>query len=360
MTLPFHIVKRPYMKTYQQVIVRLLAVLTAFAVTSILMLLLKKNPGKVLLALLYEPVKNGYFLVQTIKLAVVLLIISLGIGLAFKMKFWNIGAEGQIILGGIGASYFGLFHSDWPIYILLPVMLVASFVTGGMYGLIPAYFKARHNTNETLFTLMLNYIALSFLLFLQYGPWKGANAMRPEFDNFKKNALLPSLSSSKPWSDLHIGWILSLVMVAVVYIYMNHTKSGYEISVVGESVNTARYAGMNVRWITLRTMMLSAGICGIAGFVQVSGNLKKLSVNVAGGLGFTAIIIAWLSKLNPVVMIVASFLFSVMSKGAGFLEYQNISPAASEMIQGIILFCVLGAEFFVNYKIVRTNREVAK
>lgn len=359
MRLPFHIIKRPYMKTYMQILVRVIGIFVAFLITSLIMLVLKKNPFSILYSLLIEPIKAPYFLVQTLKLSVALVIISLGVGLAFKMKFWNIGAEGQIIMGGLGAAYFGLFHSYLPIYVLLPLMLIASFITGGLYGLIPAFFKARFGTNETLFTLMLNYIALNLLLFLQYGPWKGANAMRPEFDSFKVNALLPSLSKARPWNDLNIGYIIAIVLVVLVYIYLNHTKSGYEIQVVGESVNTARYAGMNVKKIIMKTMFLSAGICGIAGFVQASGNLKKISENVAGGLGFTAIIIAWLSSLNPVLMIIVSFLFSIMTKGAGFLENRGVSPAASEMIQGIILLCVLGAEFFVQYKIVRPSKEVA-
>lgn len=360
MKLPFHIVKRPYMDPYKQILVRVISLVIAFVITSLFMLILKKNPFEVLKSLLYMPISITYNRIQVIKLAVVLIIISLGIGLAFKMKFWNIGAEGQIIMGGIGATYFGLFHNNLPIYILLPLMLIGSFVAAGLFGLIPAFFKVKFGTNETLFTLMMNYIALNFLVYLQYGPWKGADAMKPQFDSFKDNALLPVMSKVKPWSGLNTGWVIMLILVVIVYIYMNHTKSGYEISVVGESINTARYAGMNVKKIILRTMFLSAGICGIAGFVQVSGNLEKLSDKVAGGLGFTAIITTWLSQLNPIMMIIVSVLFSILQKGAEFLEFQGISPAASEMIQGIILFCVLGAEFFVNYRIVRTStKEVA-
>ncbi len=352
--IPYHIVKRPYMKAYMQVAVRVLAILFAFLITTILLFLLKKNPIVVFEALLVKPISKPLFQVQVIKLTVVLVIISLGIGLAFKMKFWNIGAEGQIIFGGIGASYFGLFHNNWPSYILLPVMFLAAFVAGGLYGLIPAYFKAKFGTNETLFTLMLNYIALNILIYLQFGPWRGVNDRnKPLFDEFTDNAVLPSLSSERPWSSLNIGWIIMIILVIFTYIYMNHTKSGYEIAVVGESINTARYAGMNVKKIILKTMFLSAGICGIAGFVQAAGNLGRLSDNVAGGLGFTAIITTWLSQLNPILMILVSFLFAAMTKGSVNLEYLKLSPATSAMIQGIILFCVLSSEFFVNYKIVR-------
>jgi len=343
------VVKRSHIEKYKHFLYRIIAIILAFALTSIIILSMGHNPFEAYKNLLFDPLATPLKMVQTIKLAFTLIIISLGISLAFKMKFWNIGAEGQIIFGAIGATYFALNFSYLPQYILLPIMFIASFILGGLYGLIPAFFKAKFGTNETLFTLMMNYIAFNIVLFLQSGPWKDPNSVRSEIAPLVANSRIPSLFSTNPWAKLNNGWMIAILLVILVYIYMNHTKHGYEISVVGESVNTARYAGMNVGKIIMRTMFISAGICGIAGFVQVAGNLETLSNQVAGGMGFTAIITTWLSQLNAFILVIVSILFAVMKKGG---QLVNMPSAASELIQGIILLCILGCEFFLNYKVI--------
>ena len=196
------------------------------------------------------------------------LISALGVTLAFKMRFWNIGAEGQIIMGAVFATYFGVFHGNWPHALLIAVMFLAGMLGGGLWGLIPAFFKARFNTNETLFTLMLNYIALYFIVFLRDGPWADPNSSGyPKIARFTFNAQLDKVFG------VQIGWIVALVLVALVFIYLRYTKQGYEISVVGESHATARYAGMNVGKIVLRTMFLSGAVCGVAGMLRLQAQI---------------------------------------------------------------------------------------
>lgn len=277
-----------------------------------------------------------------------LLCVGIALAPAFKMRFWNIGAEGQICVGAIAGSFFAYtFGASWPSEVLIPVMLVSGAVMGGLWGAIPAWFKTRFGTNETLFTLMMNYVAQYFIQFLREGPWRDPTAMGfPIMPRFEKAARLPKLLG------IHMGWVVALALVALVFFYLRYTKHGYELTVVGENENTARYAGMPVKRIILRTMFLSAAICGLAGVMQASGADMQLTDSVAGGVGFTAIIVAWLARLSPLGILLTSVLFGVMEKGSGTIESAfKISPSMADVLQGIILFFVLGAEFFINYRL---------
>jgi simple sugar transport system permease protein len=198
---------------------------------------------------------TAYRFKETIVKAIPLVITSLGIAIAFKMQFWNIGGEGQIAMGAFAATYFALFMNDMPKPLLLLVMMLAAMVMGGLWALIPAFFKAQWGTNETIVTLMMNYIGLKWVTFLQYGPWKDPKSLGfPKVAVFPDNAILPELFG------IHIGWVIALVLVAAVYIFLNHTKKGYEIAVIGESMNTARYAGINIKKTILIAIMLSGGL----------------------------------------------------------------------------------------------------
>ena len=231
-------------------------------------------------------------------------------------------------------------------------MFLAGMLGGALWGLIPAFFKAKFNTNETLFTLMLNYIALYLISFLRDGPWQDPNSSGfPKIAKFGEAAQLDKIFG------VHAGWLIGLILVVIVYIYLKYTKQGYEISVVGESRATANYAGMNYKKIVLRTMAFSGGICGIAGMVQASGSDLTLTTSVAGGVGFTAIIVAWLAQLNPVGILVVSFLFAVLEKGSTVMQSAHgLSAYSADVLQGIILFFVLGCEFFVRYKFVTRKK----
>ena len=345
---PLRIVKRSELTGRQIILLRLLAVLLALAAGGLFILCLGYNPFTVYATILSGAMRSPMAIQATVKIVVPLLIASLGVTLAFKMRFWNIGAEGQMIMGAIFASYFALFHADWNHWVLLAVMALTGILGGALWGLIPAFFKAKYGTNETLFTLMLNYIALYLVSWLQDGPWRDPGSQGfGKIARFDKNAALNKVFG------VHCGWIAALVLVIVIFIYLRYSKQGYEISVVGESQETARYAGMNVQKILLRTMALSGGVCGLGGMIQAAGADITLTMGVAGGVGFTAIIVAWLSQLNPMTILVVSALFGILEKGSSVVQSNfGLSTDCADVLQGIILFFILGCEFFIRYRFV--------
>lgn len=303
---------------------------------------------------------NGF-----IRIVIPLLITSLGIAVAFKMRFWNIGANGQFIIGAICANTAGLLlGNSLQQWATLLIMLLAGMIGGGLFGILPAVFKVKFGTNETLLTLMLNYIAyyiltwLKNLMFFRKLTETGA-VMRPDFRTLPEHAWLYQIQIGGLKIDVSL--IFALVLVVAAAVYFRSTKHGYEIAVVGDSQNTARYAGMNVSRVVLRTMFLSAAVIGAAGMLQVSGSATShtLSDGITSDVGWTGIIVAWLAKLNPFGILITSLLMGVLQKGTAVAESAYaISSAASDILQGVILFTVLAADFFTRYKlVVRTRKE---
>ncbi len=281
---------------------------------------------------------------QVVRNAIPLLGTALALAPCFRMRYWNIGAEGQITMGAIAASFFAVHCRNMASLPLLLIMGVGSMVLGAVWSLIPALFKSRWRTNETLFTLMMNYIAIGIAAWLIGGPWEGkpGSQIMPVFS---ANAVLPKVLG------IQCGWIIVLVLTVVIFVYMRYTKHGYEVQVLGESENTARYAGMNVPKIIMRTAVLSGAICGLVGFLIASGTHGTLYSNVAGGAGFTGITVCWLAQLNPFAMIVIALLLGVLTKGSSTLQTSMSIPASiTDIITGIILLCMLGCEFFINYR----------
>lgn len=344
--------KRTSMDSKKVWLIRASSIIIALILGCIPVILTGNNPFEAYKIIIQGSLSRPIYLKQTIKIAIPLLGCALAIAPCFKMKFWNIGAEGQITMGAISASYFALFWANKIPHIpLLIIMFLVGAIAGGIWAFIPAFFKAKWNTNETLFTLMMNYIAIGIVAWLQGGPWEGrkGSQMIPMFD---KNARLPMVFG------VHIGWIIVLVLVVLMYIYMNKTKQGYEIAVIGDSVNTARYAGMNVGHIMMRTMFISGAICGIVGFIVVAGANFTLYKGVANGVGFTSITVAWLSQLNSFAMIFISMILAILSKGANTLQTKLQIPASiAGIVTGILLFCMLSCEFFINYKLIFRHNE---
>lgn len=347
-------VKRDAISPKKTWAIRTITVLASLIVCAVLFLCLGKNP-----IIAYRDMFLGAFgtkvlFQETIKKTIPLLLTAMGIAFSFKMKFWNIGGEGQILMGAIGASYFAYFHKDMPHIPLIILMILASIVFGGLYGLLPAIFKSKWNTNETLFTLMLNYIALYFLIYLENNSWKAPGTTYPKFAMFAPTARLTKIFG------IHWGWIAILVLCVIAWIYFNKTKQGYEIAVVGESNATARYAGINVGKVFKRTMFLSGAFCGLAGFFQVSGADGLLTETTAGGVGFTAITVAWMAKMNPYAMLVIAFFIAMLERGCNKIETTiGIPSSVSNLIIGIILFFILGCEFFINYRLIfKKHKEV--
>ncbi len=351
---PFiRLAKRDDMKLWQIWCIRGASFLAAILLGGLLLLSLGTDPFQAYATILSGSLGKKTAIRQTVKIAVPLLGTALAIAPCFKMRFWNIGAEGQITAGAIAASYFALFYTDkLPTLPLLLIMAVSAMLFGGIWALIPAFFKARWGTNETLFTLMMNYIIIGIVKYLQGGPWEAPPKGSQTIAQFDPAACLPKVLG------VHCGWIIVLVLTVFMFVYMKYTKQGYEIAVIGESENTARYAGMNVGYIIMRTMFLSGAIAGLVGYILASGANNTLYDGVAGGVGFTAITVAWLAQLNPFAMVGISGLLAILEKGADTLHTRMSVPASiSDVITGLFLFCMLGCEFFINYRVIFSFRQ---
>ena len=340
--------KRDGMDSKKALAIRVASVFVALIIGSIPILATGVNPVQAYGVIIKGSLGSAIYIKQTVKKMIPLLCCALAIAPCFKMRFWNIGAEGQLTAGAIACSAIAIWFgkSSLPSFVILVMMFLASALIGGIWGVIPGFFKAKYNTNETLFTLMMNYIAIGFAAWLQGGPWEGRKGTQivPMFD---KKTYLPEVFG------VHCGWIIVLLLAVFMHIYMTKTKHGYEIAVIGDSENTARYAGMNVGRIMIRTMFLSGAISGIAGFLIVAGANHTLTSVVADGNGFTAITVSWLSQLNAFVMIGISALLAVISKGSKTLNQKLGVPASvADIVSGVLLFCMLGCEFFINYKII--------
>lgn len=347
----FHIVKRGALPWYQAWGIRaatiVLALLFCALVTS---LTTGENPLQVYSTMIYGAVgtpRKIWILGQNIAL---LLCVSLAVTPAFRMRFWNIGGEGQVLAGALAAAACMICLSDkLPNGALIAVMAVSSIAAGAIWGLIPAIFKAKWNTNETLFTLMMNYVAtqlVAYFVIIWESP-KGSGKVGI-INQATELGWLPQIGNYK--------YLLNIIIVAVLtvgmYIYLNYSKHGYEIAVVGESERTARYVGIKVEKVIVRTMLLSGAICGIAGLLLVGGTDHTISTTIAGGRGFTAVMVSWLAKFNPIFMILTSFLLVFLDRGAGEISTTfGLNHSFADILTGIILFFIIGSEFFITYKI---------
>ncbi len=338
--------KRAGMSRLADTLIRISAIVISLVLSGIVMSLMGYNPLDIFSKIVTTATSSFTRFSETINKTILLTTLSLGIGVAFRMKFWNIGAEGQLYMGAFGAALAAFGFPDLPAPLLLTMMGLFAFVFGGIWALIPALLKAKFAASETLVTLMMNYIAVSFISYLQYGPWKDpASLGSAKIARFSDNAILPKVFG------IHAGWIITLVLVVLITILMKRTKLGYQIDVLGESETTARYAGMNTIKIMFIAVMISGGLCGMAGFMQASAVEKSITDSMSGGLGFTAVITAWLAKLNPPIMVIVSFAFSMLLQSGKSLQVMGIPSSITEVLQGIIIFFVLASEFFINYKV---------
>lgn len=347
----FHIVKRGALPWYQAWGIRAAAIVLALLFCALVTSLTTgENPLQVYSTMIYGAVgtpRKIWILGQNIAL---LLCVSLAVTPAFRMRFWNIGGEGQVLAGALAAAACMICLSDkLPNGALIAVMAVSSITAGAIWGLIPAIFKAKWNTNETLFTLMMNYVAtqlVAYFVIIWESP-KGSGKVGI-INQATELGWLPQIGNYK--------YLLNIIIVAVLtvgmYIYLNYSKHGYEIAVVGESERTARYVGIKVEKVIVRTMLLSGAICGIAGLLLVGGTDHTISTTIAGGRGFTAVMVSWLAKFNPIFMILTSFLLVFLDRGAGEISTTfGLNHSFADILTGIILFFIIGSEFFITYKI---------
>ncbi len=280
----------------------------------------------------------------------VLLIIALAMAPAFRMKFWNLGGEGQVLIGALVTAAMMIYLGErLPNPILILLMFVAAVAAGALWAGIPAFFKAKWNTNETLFTLMMNYVAIqlvAYYIIIWESP-KGSGKVGV-INQATEAGWLPRIGDFQ--------YLLNIIIVALVtigiYIYLKYSKHGYEISVVGESQQTARYVGIKVDRVIIRTLLLSGAICGLCGFLMVSGTDHTITTTLAGGRGFIGVLVAWLAQFNPGAMVFASLLLTVLTRGASEIStIYGLNQSFGDILTGIILFCIIGSEFFINYRV---------
>ena len=343
----FHISKRNTIVWWKAWIIRVTAILAALIVCGFVTLALTGLNPLAVYATMFEgalgTTRRIWNLLQNVA---VLLCVALAVTPAFKMKFWNLGAEGQVLIGGLATEVCMIFLGNTlPTPLLILVMVITSVIAGAVWGLIPAFFKANWETNESLFTLMMNYVAIqivSYFTFIWSVP-KGSGTPR-----VLEYGQLPVIAGQKYLLNIIIVAVLTVIM----FVYLKYTKQGYEISVVGGSPNTARYIGINVKKVIIRTMLISGAICGLAGLILVAGTDHSLKSTTAGGRGFTAIMVSWLAKFDPIFMVLTSFLIVFLEKGASKIsEVYRLNDSFSDIITGIIIFFIIGSEFFINYKL---------
>ena len=352
----FHIVRRSSSSRLRGWIVRGIAILAAILLSGLLTFLVTGlNPLEV-----YAKMWQGNFgsprrIWVLLQNTAILLIIALALTPAFKMRFWNTGAEGQVLMGGFGAALIMRFvGASLPNALLIPLEFLAAVAGGALWGFIPAFFKAKWKTNETLFTLMMNYVAIQIVSWFctLFAVPKGSGQLG-----------ILNQSTEAGWLPMLFGqkYLLNIIIVVLVlifvFVYLRYSKHGYEIWVVGESEKTARYVGINVKSVIIRTMLLSGALCGVAGFLLVCGTDHSISPNTVGGEGFTGIMVSWLAKFNPFVMVFSSALIIFMKNGAAQIASSfHLNESFGDIMTGIIIFFIIGCEFFINYKIVFRKR----
>lgn len=352
-----HITKRDDVGFAKSALIHFMGIVIALILSALLILAVTGSNPVQLFRSMYEgvigtPIANSGInkkYMESIHIAAILLCISLAVTPAFKMKFWNIGAEGQVLMGCLTSAYCMLeFGGKMDNTVLLILMAVLSIVIGAVWAAIPAIFKAFWNTNETLFTLMMNYVAMILVSYFIMVKDKSGRSDLGIINERTGYGYLPSLFER--------NYIFNIIIVTGVtvfmFIYLKYSKQGYEISVVGESENTARYIGINVKKVYLRTVAISGAICGLVGFMIVAGDKHSINSSIVGGQGFTAIMVSWMAKFNPLLMIPVSMLIVFLSVGSKFATSAfRIDNSIGDILTAIVIFSIIACEFFTRYKI---------
>ena len=329
------------------VLVPVFAIILAFAASAVFLSLSGYDPGRVFFLMWRGAFGSNYALSETVVKTIPLLLCSLGVSIAFRMKLWNIGAEGQFHAGALGATWLALSYPNLPGFILLPLMFVFGFISGALWALLVALPKAFLDVNETITSLMLNYVAILLMGYFVYGPWRDPEGFNfPLTARFSDSAILPTLFGTR----IHFGIVFGLIAAFLIYLLFRHSKWGYTVRVIGESPSAARYAGMSIVRNILLVMIVSGGLSGIAGMAEVSGLAHRLQPGISAGYGYTAIIIAWLSRLNPWNIVLTSFLFGALQVGSFAIQTAGLPAATVSLLHGLILFFILGGEIFTYYR----------
>ena len=360
----FHLSKRSSIPFWKSWLIRLIAIALSLGVCGLVAYALSermqngdKSVQDLFQAFMSGSFKTNRMMWQYFSDTAKLLCISLALVPAFRMRYWNIGGEGQTLVGVLGAIAVNFYYGkDLPEGWLLLLMLLAGILCGAVWGLIPSIFRAIWGTNETLFTLMMNYVA-QYLSIYYVLIWAGKNSSMRRLKQGNISTIAKAIGMR---TELMVVLIVLLVAVGL-YIYLNYTKHGYEINVVGESVRTARYVGINEKKVVIRTAILSGALCGLAGFLIAAQDMQMTDQS-AGGLGFTGIMVAWLGKNNPLIMILTAAFIMLLDHGAAQISTDlDVPDAFPSVLVGIILFFIIGCEFFIQYQVhFRSHHERAK
>ncbi len=346
--------RKPDTSIVASIIVLILSVLLALLVSAILIQINNFNPWQVYEFMFSGAFGSSYSLSQTVITAIPLMLTGVGIALAARMLLWNIGGDGQIYMGAIAASGVALFGPRMPAVVMIPMMMAAGFAGGALWIAVPGLLRAYMGVNEIITTLMLNYIAISFNDYLIFGPWKDPHGFNePTSAQFPSSAMLPTLFGSR----VHIGILFGLAAAVILYLVLYRTRWGYEIRVTGESERAARYSGMNIKRNILLVMLISGGLAGLAGMGEVAGVLGRLQQGISPSYGYTAILVAVMAKLDPLVVIVVSLLFGGLLTGGYATQTIGVPTSIVSTLQGAIIFFVLAGEFLAHYRLSYERRD---
>jgi len=330
------------------------AVVLSLLFSAAMLLFQGNSPVEGLSLLLEGAFGSTYAIEDCLIKAIPIYLCSLGVAIAFRLQIWNIGAEGQFALGAIGATWVAISFPGLPSWVMIPSMMVSAFLFGGLWGVIPAILKLKMKSNEIIVTLMLNYIAILILDYLVYGPWKSPDSFGfPMTQEFSAGAIIGKIGET----NLNWGILICLLSGLVIYVFFRYTLMGYELKASGENVRAARYARFPYERLVIISMLLSGAFAGWAGFVEASATLNRLQPTIMVGYGYTAIVVAWLARLNPLYIGISSFLLAGLRVGAENLQLELQVPAAfGEIMEGMILLTILAGTFFVNYRFSRRPR----
>ena len=339
------VIKRKDTSTLFKILSPFISVIFSLIIVAIFLYFVGVNPVTAYKEILEESLGSFYGLSETLVKTTPMIFCGLGVAIAFRMNLWNIGAEGQLYMGAIAATGVALFSGIQNHWIMITAMMLAASISGGLWAAFSGYFKAKHNVNEVIVTLMMNYIAILFSNFLIYGPWKDPNGMNfPLTAQFSDNARLAQYFDTR----FHSGFFIAIFCVIIVFLAVEKTVWGYEIKVVGDNQNAARYAGMNIKKNIILVMFISGVLAGLAGFSEVAGVQHRLQHGLSPGYGYTAIIIAWLAKRSAFGVLLVSFLMGILFIGGDALQiYHQLPVSMVYIFQGLILFFLLASEFFI-------------
>ena len=328
------------------------AVVAALTLSMLLLALRGISPFEGLGVLVMGAFGTSWALQDCLLKAIPLFLCSLGVAIAFRLQIWNIGAEGQFALGAIGATWIALSFGNQPKLLLLPLMILTACTAGGLWGMIPALFRQWLGANEIIVTLMLNYIGILLLDYLVYGVWRDSSGF-PMTAAFSENAIVGKIGAS----SVHWGLAHCVALGMLCWLFFRYTRTGYEIKASGDNVQAARYSGMPYSFLVVLVMALSGALAGWAGFLEVSATVHRLQPSIMVGYGFTAIVVAWLARLNPAGIALTSFLLAGLRAGVENLQLDLQIPAAfGSILEGLILLTVLAGGFFLSYRIVLKRR----